>query len=346
MKCSKVTFGLLLVFVGLAAITSADSDAPREKRTVHHFLKYFFQAFNSNPQPRKAAVTQPPPPPPPPPTTPAPKPTIIVPQQSLDPFGFAKFNIFGTPFKNFGFAPQAPVAPPMPAAPPAQLPIPDASKPVPTTALPPPPTPATPTYVKIGFSTLPPLTTDLPSTTPTATEPQSTLPPPVDTTLVPDTTIQPNTDAAEPKQDTNVPSTADAGVQPSGSINPIQNPAYNAFAGFPQYWINPMLAFQQNGGRPLSNPSSASGLSNDFFGNALDTSSGGGEFRASTYLPPTFIQQAPSAPLPSPFGFGAVGSAHSSVKMHDSDFNFFTYHSGESGQVATMPQAHVQFFGK
>lgn len=363
----------LLVAVVCAAPTDVAAQQPhfRSKRTIGFFLQHLMNSFTAPPPPAKALapaatpvmmMPKPAPAPvpvakslvskPPPATTAAPRPPI-----RYNFFGVAfpfpsLFTVAGTasPAASPQPAPAQP-APAAPAAPPAAIPAPIA--PVPN---------------KFFFE--PPQQLPIPSDPTPPAAPQSTLPPPPPPTpSLTDTTVMPAADDAavvdsdsadeSPESPTAAPV---ANAEDNGS-NSSDDEADRAafFSGpdsFRRFWQN--AQFNDDGSRGSS---SFGGTDGDAAANRyqfnLDSYNNGGNDATGFYNAPQHLRRAATTPNGHYYsGQQAVQpgpGAHSSVKMHDNDYQYFTYHGNEAtaaatsninGRIGRQVLAHSQYFGK
>lgn len=371
---------ILIIGCGVILVASAPN-GHREKRTIHLFLQHFMDSFAGKKSGTKTAKPTQPPPPPPPPTQPP-----LPPPQNL--FGLDKFNFLITPFNKFANVPtlKNQMFPGQPLFEPSKFMLPfsltpptaSPSSPAPSTQPPPTTTTFSASYTEAPSTTPAPTeapSTEAPATTqPPTDEPQSTLPPLPETTLP--SSDAPSSPNSEPKVDIN--------AQNSGE-NTIQNAIPNEGNFYSQYFgNNPIIVpsadysddtnYQYNGIDNLDNrfylpsPPQYNVQRQYIYEHAPPAAVGHQQSHQQAYvqpiLPPSYYSSfARQAAIPQMISDNSAPTvtaqppttqSHSSVKMHDSNINYFTYHSGEIQPSASQQQQIVtggtshgsQFYGK
>lgn len=336
-------FVWLALIVTCCTVLAESENKPREKRTIHFLLLQFADALGYNLQPKpvpnpiRVATTRAPPPPPPP-STPRPLRPVAqakkdtVPPKNGNPPGLARFNFIVAPFTKFSgpaFFPPLPLPQPAPTTRSMAPPPP----PPPTKAPPPPPTKPGPSKIAIPFTTM--------SQPPPATDPPTTAAALIETTTM-EAETQPPPEAK-----------ADNGADSDETFQEF--PGFNG--DYPQYWGSGVMMAGQPGQSYRSAFTADESGQQQYNENGID--SGSNDFERSFFAEPyqpyqeqPFVagQRAPRTPFGAP---AATSSSHSSVKMHDSNFNYVTYHGKRSvptvGHVSTPLHSNghqMQYFGK
>lgn len=378
----RLTLVSVLVIISASIVIEASSISNernvlvRPKRTLH-LLQAMLNAFAPPPakvpvppmtaQPKMDRLPPPPPPappvtkPPPPPPQPAPVPSSFF--SNFPSFGFAKFNFFVTPFNTFPPQPDQPPVFPAPPAPPA------------TPAPPAVPAPALPDPKMSGPSKFAlPIPRSKPTPAPTTpqpapTEPQSTLPPATETTLIPEANPKLDSNASEDDDDSNA-SNASTGDPSDSGDNSLIAPG--------QLWRSSLFDAAEG---PADE--AAGRFTGGFFGDSSNQFLRFDDNTDQFYNPRPELQfrraasphfRPPKSPMVTQHhqepamqhhsdsyfhhqaqtrDFGRTGAAHSSVKMHDNNFNYVTYHNGPAMMGTTGGQRHddrggvqTQYFGK